>query len=154
MILRSIIFSLIDLMIRFRPKDGTIVNSLRRVDGTNKWVPERLLSSMGTDTEIWYTFGGKVYRTRTWPVLKTGFVIPWIKSDPELKWFHSYAGPKRDFHGGPLVLPTRIRRFPSPHIEFTGKGFRFSIGIGYLFEYGVCTLTNILNQNVLTSSIR
>lgn len=140
-------------MIRFRPKDGTVINSLRRVEGTNKWVPVRSLSSLSSpDVEIWYTFAGRVYRTRTWPVVKTGFVIPWIKSDPDVPWFYSYAGPKRDFHGSDPVLPTRIRRFPSPHIECTGKGFRLTIGIGYLFEYGKCKLTNLLNQHQLLTS--
>ena len=144
MILRSIIFSLIDLMIRLRPKNESVVQNLMRVEGTNKWGPAA--SVVGAEIETWYTFEGKVYRTRTWPAKKTGFVIPLLKSDPDVPWFQAYAGPKRDFHGGPLVLPTKIRRFPYPYIECTGKGFRFSIGIGYLFHYESCKVTNLLNQ--------
>ena len=135
MILRSIFFSLIDLMIRLRPANGSIIHTLKRVKGTDRWVPVSSVFHPGAETETWYTFEGKVYRTRTWPVKKTGFVIPLLKSDPDVPWFQAYAGPKRDFHGGPIVLPTKIRRFPYPYIECTGKGFRFSIGIGYIFQY-------------------
>jgi hypothetical protein len=135
MIIRTILFSLIDLLIRIRPKDGTVVHRLKNVEGTHKWVPAGQSYVPDIHTETWYTFGGKVYRTRIWPAKQTGFVIPWVRSEPEVPWFHEYAGPKRDFHGGPVVVPSKIRRFPYPYIEFTGKGFRFTIGIGYLFQY-------------------
>lgn len=135
-------------MVRLRPKNGSIVNYIKRIEGTDRWVPARSISSSSSEAEIWYTFEGKVYRTRTWPVIKTGFVIPWTKSSPEYPWFHSYAGPKRDFHGGKPVLPSSIRRFPHPYIEFTRKGFRFGIGVGYLFRYDECTVTNMLNQTM------
>lgn len=143
MIIKSIFFSLIDILIRLRPKDGTIINRLRRVEGTDRWVPARAISSDGFCTETWYTFGGRVYRTRTWPAKKTGFVIPWVRSDPVVQWFHEYAGPKKDFHGGPVEVPSKIQRFPYPYVEFTGKGFRLVIKIGYLITY--CPNMKILN---------
>jgi hypothetical protein len=143
MIIKSILFSLIDILIRLRPKDGTVINRLVKVQGTDRWVPLRALGSCETGTETWYTFGGKVYRTRTWPVKKTGFAIPWVRSDPMVPWFHAYAGPKKDFHGGPIEVPSRIQRFPYPYVEFTGKGFRLTIKIGYLITY--CPNTKILN---------
>lgn len=132
--LKGLFFKLIDVIMFFRPKDYTIVQKLTCIERGpthQKMVP----CVKGTD-EIWYTFGGKVYRTRTWPLKKTGFVVPWTKSSPELPWFRAYAGPKRDFHGNvPEPLPCKILRFPYPTVEFTNKGFSLKIKCGYLFKY-------------------
>ena len=143
MILKSILFSLIDLVISLRPRDGTIVNILRE-KSPGRWVQVQEAQPREGD-EVWYTFSGRVYRTRKWPPEGSGFVIPWVRSSPPVPWFHAYAGPKRDFHGE-FVLPTRIRKFPYPCVEFTPKGFRLLVKTGYMFSYDNVTLTNLLGH--------
>lgn len=140
MVLRRILFSLLDLLISLRPYDNTIVNILRE-KSPGRWVQVEGPPRPGD--EIWYTFSGRTYRTRKWPLKSSGFVIPWVRSAPAVPWFHAYAGPKRDFHGE-FLLPTKIRKFPYPAVEFTPRGFRLCIKTGYMFDCETVTLTNLL----------
>lgn len=144
MVLKRILFRLIDILISLRPPDGKIVNILRE-KSPGRWVQLLPTDIPRMGDEVWYTFSGRVYRTRRWPLSKTGFVIPWVRSSPSVPWFHAYAGPKRDFHGE-FVLPTHVRMFPYPTVESTGQGFRLVIKAGYMFRYKPVTLTNILGS--------
>lgn len=149
--MKSFLFKLLDLIIFFRPKDGTIIQRLSCVDRGP--THERMVQVNDGGDETWYTFGGKIYRTRTWPVKKTGFVLPWTKCEPHVPWFHSYAGPKRDFHGSEeILLPLKIQKFPYLDIIFTQKGFSLKIMCGFLFKYSKpLKVTNLIGQTTETS---
>lgn len=150
--MKSFLFKLLDLIIFFRPRDGTIIQRLSCVDRGP--THERMIQAKNGDfSETWYTFGGRVYRTRTWPVKRTGFVLPWTKCEPHVPWFHSYAGPKRDFHGSDTILvPSKIQRFPYLDIIFTQKGFSLCIKFGYLFKYHPnMKITNLIGQTTESS---
>lgn len=150
--MKSILFKFLDLILFFRPKDGTIIQRLSCVEEgpTHQRLVPVGSSSHIEATETWYTFSGRVYRTREWPVKRTGFVVPWTKSEPEVPWFDRYAGPKRDFHGSQKIyLPAKIRRFPYLTVEFTEKGFRLLIRCGYLVKYDPeMKIKNLLNQTI------
>lgn len=147
--MKSLLFKLLDLVLFFRPKDGTIIQRLYCVEAGPTHQKLVQVAFGGEPIETWYTFSGKVYRTREWPVKRTGFVLPWIESDPKVPWFDSYAGPKRDFHGSQqILLPSEIRRFPYLTVEFTRTGFRLLVRFGYLFKYDPnMKIKNLLNHS-------
>lgn len=145
--MKSLFFKFLDLVLFFRQKDGTVIQRLICVEEGpthQRMIP----SSSHQACETWYTFSGRVYRSREWPVKKTGFVVPWTHSEPHVPWFDAYSGPKRDFHGSEKIrLPSKIKRFPYITVEFTEKGFRLLIRCGYLFKYNHdMKIINLLNH--------